>query len=211
MHFTKRGLSTELSTQNVDNVYRTGYEQKSMKQKLNLTWMSLLFSKKSRIIPIVITIFFAGFSTHTLLFPSKTIISPTVIQSSDFTCKVCFTPGQLCLPLIIEELDCAKRSISMHAYSLTSKRIAEALIRAHKRGVRVIVLADKSQERERYTQVHTLQRASIRVYIDFMPVIAHNKVIIIDGVTVIGGSYNYSVAAEKRNGILNNDMFCIDY
>lgn len=136
--------------------------------------------------------------TTSFLSPEKGVPLKT-IQTENLKCTVCFTPGQECLPLIIKTLDDAKKSILMQAYSLTSKPIAEALIRAHNRGITITVIADKSQQRERYTQVRTLQAAGIPVYIDYTPAIAHNKVILIDDEIVISGSYNFSNAAEKRN------------
>jgi phosphatidylserine/phosphatidylglycerophosphate/cardiolipin synthase-like enzyme len=52
---------------------------------------------------------------------------------------------------------------------------------------------------ERYTQIKAIKHIGIPVYIDNTVTIAHNKLILIDEQTVIGGSYNYSNAAEKRN------------
>lgn len=84
------------------------------------------------------------------------------------------------MPLILEEIDKATTSIHMQAYSFTSNPIAAALIRAHKRGVAIVVIADKSQRKEKYTQIHNVKRAGIAVYIDTQPAIAHNKIIIIN-------------------------------
>lgn len=39
----------------------------------------------------------------------------------------------------------------------------------------------------------------VKTYIDFAHSIAHNKVIIIDGETVITGSFNFTKAAEEHN------------
>ncbi len=45
--------------------------------------------------------------------------------------------------------------------------------------------------------------------------IAHNKVIVIDGKTLIGGSYNFSAAAEKHNAenllIIKDDPVMQEY
>ena len=41
--------------------------------------------------------------------------------------------------------------------------------------------------------------AGIPVFIDAKPELAHNKLIIIDRQVVIGGSYNYTRAAEEDN------------
>lgn len=117
--------------------------------------------------------------------------------------------------MIIREIDLAKKSIQMQAYSLTSKPIAEALTRAKMRGVNITVLADKSQKHERYTQINNLKKAGLLVYIDEKPAIAHNKIIIIDEETIVGGSYNFSNSAEKRNAenvtIIKNKEFAALY
>lgn len=44
-----------------------------------------------------------------------------------------------------------------------------------------------------------LIHAPMPVWIAFEPTIAHNKSIVIDGRLVIGGSYNFTAAAQKRN------------
>ncbi len=143
-------------------------------------------------------VFVLGMATQSVLIPRVDIQTP-LIQSGEITCRVCFTPDQACLPLIIDEIDKAQKTIHVQAYSFTSRPIANALIRAHNRGVSVIVIADKSQKREGHTQIHSLKSAGIAVYIDIKPSISHSKLILIDGLTTIGGSYNYSAAAEKRN------------
>lgn len=53
-----------------------------------------------------------------------------------------------------------------------------------------------SQKGEGADQVHN---AGIPTYIDRKPKIAHNKVMVIDGATVITGSFNFSANAECCN------------
>lgn len=113
--------------------------------------------------------------------------------------QACFTPAQRCLPLIIKEIDKAQKTIRVQAYSFTSKEIAQALIKAHVKGIKVIVIADKSQKKAHHTQVKELISNHIAVLFDTKPAIAHNKIIIIDEQTVITGSYNFTKAAELRN------------
>jgi phosphatidylserine/phosphatidylglycerophosphate/cardiolipin synthase-like enzyme len=68
-----------------------------------------------------------------------------------------------------------------------------------KKGVKVQALLDKSQKTEKYTSATFLSNAGIPVYIDAKHAIAHNKVIIIDGATLITGSFNFTKAAEEKN------------
>ncbi|HPL62942.1 MAG: phospholipase D family protein [Syntrophales bacterium] len=112
---------------------------------------------------------------------------------------VLFSPGGGCADAIAEILDGAESEILVQAYSFTSAPIAKRLVDAHKRGVKVRVILDKSQQKERYTSATFLFNAGVPVMIDSEHAIAHNKVIVVDAGIVITGSYNFTKAAEKRN------------
>ena len=113
--------------------------------------------------------------------------------------QVYFSPKGGCTEAIVKNLDQAERYVLVQAYSFTSKPIAEALVNAHKRGVKVKVLLDKSQRHGKGSKLDLLVNAGIPVSIDTKHSIAHNKVMIIDGVTVMTGSFNFTTAAEDRN------------
>ena len=87
----------------------------------------------------------------------------------------------------------------MQAYSYTSAPIAKALVDAKKRGVSVEVILDKSQRSEKYSSADFLKNAGVPTYIDAKHAIAHNKVMVIDGQTVLTGSFNFTKAAEESN------------
>jgi phospholipase D len=111
--------------------------------------------------------------------------------------SVCFTPGGQCTRLIVQTILSARQSIQVQAYSFTSKPIAQALIAAHKHGVEIFVLLDKSNIGMPYAVIDAFNQNSIPFLIDSQPEIAHNKVMIIDHNTVITGSFNFSKAAER--------------
>ncbi|MES2569154.1 MAG: phospholipase D family protein [Verrucomicrobiota bacterium] len=110
-----------------------------------------------------------------------------------------FSPRGGCTEKIIEEIGRANKSVLVQAYSFTSAPIAEALVAAHRRGVGVQVLLDKSQRSEKYTSADFIAHAKIPTYIDARHAIAHNKVMIIDAAVVITGSFNFTKAAEASN------------
>src|SRR6185503_11529261 len=85
------------------------------------------------------------------------------------------------------------------AYSFTSRPIAQALIEAKNRGVSVQAVMDKSNESARYTEAVDLVREGIPVRMDGRYAIMHDKFMVIDGVTVETGSFNFTRAAVERN------------
>lgn len=129
-----------------------------------------------------------------VLFPPMTFP-----QEKPVPWEVYFSPKGGCTDAIIRELNKAKSSILVQAYSFTSAPIAKALLDAHKRGVKVEVILDKSQKREKYSSADFLSNSGISTKIDTTHAIAHNKVMIIDGEIVITGSFNFTKAAEENN------------
>ena len=113
--------------------------------------------------------------------------------------QVYFSPHGGCTDAIIRELNKAKSTVLVQAYTFTSAPIAKALLNAHKRGVKVEVILDKSQRTQKYSSATFLSNVGIPVKIDAQHAIAHNKVMIIDEETVITGSFNFTKAAEANN------------
>ena len=113
--------------------------------------------------------------------------------------SVYFSPNGGCTEAIVKELGNAKSNILIQAYSFTSAPIAKAVVDAHKRGIDVAVILDKSQRTEKYSSADFIAHAGVRTLIDAKHAIAHNKIMILDGDTVIVGSFNFSKAAEEKN------------
>jgi phosphatidylserine/phosphatidylglycerophosphate/cardiolipin synthase-like enzyme len=131
------------------------------------------------------------------------VVSPptTIPQEKPPTCnwEVYFSPHGGATDAIVRELNKAKSTILIQAYPFTSAPIAKALLSAHKRGVKIEVILDKSQRTQKYSSATFFFNAGIPVKIDAQHAIAHNKVMIIDGETVITGSFNFTKAAEENN------------
>src|SRR4030042_4735609 len=94
--------------------------------------------------------------------------------------RVYFSPHGGCTDAILSEINRAKTEILLQAYSFTSKPIAQALIRAHKRGIKISAVLDKSNRGRKYSAATFLQNMGLPVYIDDKHAIAHNKIMIID-------------------------------
>jgi len=127
------------------------------------------------------------------------LASPLFAGKSTPAIEVYFAPRGGCTEAIVAELGRAKNTIYVQAYSFTSAPIAAALVEAHKRGVHVEVILDKSQRTEKYSSADFVTHAGIPTFIDAKHKIAHNKIIVIDEATVITGSFNFSKSAEEEN------------
>ena len=124
---------------------------------------------------------------------------PAMATGTNPVWTVFFSPQGGCTEAIVAELAKARSTIHVQAYSFTSDAIAKALLSAHKRGIKIRVILDKSQRTEKYSSADFLAHAGIETLIDDKHAIAHNKVMIIDGQVVITGSFNFTKAAENSN------------
>jgi phosphatidylserine/phosphatidylglycerophosphate/cardiolipin synthase-like enzyme len=113
---------------------------------------------------------------------------------------VYFSPKGGCVEAILKEINAARTEILVLAYSFTAEPLANGLISAKKRGVHVEVILDKSNEVERYSDLHIFMHNSLPPLIDAHHAIAHNKVMVIDKKTIITGSFNFTNQAEHENG-----------
>jgi len=126
----------------------------------------------------------------------------SVAPAAEFTSArvaVYFSPNGGATDAVVHEVNAATHQILVQAYSFTSAPIAKALIDAHKRGVKVLAVLDKSNETEKYSAATFLVHAGIQTLIDDQHAIAHNKVMVIDSATMLTGSFNFTKAAEERN------------
>ncbi len=111
-----------------------------------------------------------------------------------------FSPSDGVQAKILDELSRAETSVDVMAFSFTSKEIAAKLRSLAASGVRVRCLFDGSQAENPYSKDESLKKAGAKVRISANHSgRMHHKVIVIDGATVITGSYNFSGNAEMHN------------
>ncbi len=113
--------------------------------------------------------------------------------------SVHFSPKGGCKDAIVQELNKARKEILVQAYSFTSDPLTYGLVEAKKRGVNVDILLDRSNEIEKYSDMHILLEQGLGPLIDADHPIAHNKIMIIDQKIVITGSFNFTNQAEGEN------------
>lgn len=117
----------------------------------------------------------------------------------DSAVEVAFSPEDDVQARILRRLDQASSSIDVLAFTLTADRIADALIDAAERGVRVRGVLEASRADDLGADAGRLRAAGLGLRLDANPDTMHNKVLIIDRRTVVTGSYNFTQSAEEHN------------
>jgi phosphatidylserine/phosphatidylglycerophosphate/cardiolipin synthase-like enzyme len=110
-----------------------------------------------------------------------------------------FSPKGGCQEAIVKELQRARHEVLVQAYAFTADSLTKALVEAKKRGVQVDILLDRSNEVERYSDLHIFIEQGLHPLIDADHSIAHNKIMIIDRKTLVTGSFNFTHQAEIEN------------
>ncbi|HHO53814.1 MAG TPA: hypothetical protein ENK18_23815 [Deltaproteobacteria bacterium] len=93
----------------------------------------------------------------------------------------------------------ATEQIDIAVFFLTHKHVAQDLIEAHRRGVRIRILLDATAALNEYSKHEILRAAGIPVKIEPWGGKMHAKSAVIDGRIVIGGSMNWTSAGERGN------------
>lgn len=136
------------------------------------------------------------------------------------TIQYAFTADDRADLMIIAAIDAAQSQVLMQAYSLTHRRITDALIHAKRRGLEVAVIVDQEQARANPAVSRDLARAGVPLLFDAHHSAAHNKVIILDSgqadCAVVTGSFNFTYAAQHRNAenalvLRGNPLLCDAY
>lgn len=86
----------------------------------------------------------------------------SMLNKSTGTTDAYFSPHGGATEAIVNEITGAKSEFLVQAYLFTSKPIAKALVEAKKRGVKIGVVLDKSQRKEKYTSADFVTHAGSR-------------------------------------------------
>ncbi len=121
------------------------------------------------------------------------------------TVEVAFSPDGQAEALVLKVIRSAKSSIRLAGYTFTSPAVVRGLIDAKKRGVDVAVVVDyknnlvENRSNSSRQALNLLVNAGIPTRTISAYPIHHDKYIVIDGLHVETGSFNFTVAAARRN------------
>ena len=118
----------------------------------------------------------------------------------DIEVKVFFSPQDKGIErAILPIIDNAKDYIYIPIFVLTEKRVANSLIQAQKRGVKVKLIMDALSCSTNHSKIDELRKANIEVKTENYAGKMHSKSMIIDDEYTIIGSMNFSDSGENKN------------
>lgn len=122
---------------------------------------------------------------------------PSVLLANE----VYFSPHGRIQEKILKRIHSSNTTLDLAMYSLTSKEIAEALDNAGRRGVKVRIIRDISQTKEKNDADSLLggPHVEVRLLKGLGRGIMHDKFAIFDGKEGFTGSYNWTQNAELDN------------
>lgn len=138
-------------------------------------------------------------STQVRKFSGKVTAYPKVKLSDGTQISIYFSPKNDTISPLLKEIQSAKKSIHFMAFSFTHDTLGEAMRDRFKTGIDVQGVFEGRQANNRYAEFDSMKKAGLSVVLDENAGAMHHKVIVIDGETVVTGSYNFSKNAETRN------------
>src|SRR6185295_5843122 len=146
-----------------------------------------------KLICALLTIVLTGCQGST---PDRELKPPAAVEDD---IAVYFSPKGGAMAAILREIEQARKTIDVQAYLITAKEIVEALQAAQARGVRVRIVLDKRNMGGAYSYTAYLSKTGLPVWRDGQHKDTHDKVMLIDGRTIITGSFNFTDQSEDVN------------
>ncbi|UPL48840.1 phospholipase D-like domain-containing protein [Hymenobacter sublimis] len=132
----------------------------------------------------------------TILLPEATLPVPQ-LQSS--AAEVYFSPGQECVAAIRRFILEARSTLDVCVFTVADDRLTDALLTAHRAGVRLRLLTDNDKLFDRGSDVRQLHAAGVPVRTDCTEYHMHHKFALADRQRVLTGSYNWTRSAAEHN------------
>ncbi|XP_060076527.1 uncharacterized protein LOC132556155 [Ylistrum balloti] len=149
-------------------------------------------------------------TTEVIFFPDSKVACVDFFTKPDGCvvrgCK--FSHQDNSLSKLFMMLSKSTQSMDVCVFVMTCTDLTDLLIRAHWRGVRVRVITDCEQEGATGSQVWRLRSEGIAVRTDESSFFMHHKFVVIDGNTLINGSFNWTrqaITGNQENLLISNN------
>lgn len=145
--------------------------------------------------------------------PSVKSLSSTDILPNGYFARAFFFPSKDSFQAFLSVLRSAQKTIDICVFAFTDDDVADALIAAKKRNVKINIITDNQQAAGKGADAKRLQESyGIPFKTDNTTGYMHNKFAIIDSKTLINGSFNWSKGARfknRENVLITNIPQCI--
>ena len=149
-----------------------------------------LFLSKLNSLPIT------NFSTYNSLIK---FILQEYFQPKPVICECHFFPNPANEQKVVSMLRTCKKTLDIAIFSLTLDSIAEAILEAFQRGIKVRMIADDECAKNKGSNVKLIASVGIPCKTDNAIYHMHHKFAVLDGSVVIMGSFNWTGQAVKYN------------
>lgn len=146
---------------------------------------------------LIISIFINVFVIHKFLTTKDTPLFTASYDDIEFAFSdITDNPKAL----LLQAINDAKQTLDIAIYNIKDKEIADAILRAKKRGVSVRILTDaeKAENNKQAALLKSFSENSIEVKVNSKRKM-HLKMAIIDESLIIMGSYNFTEASATEN------------
>jgi phosphatidylserine/phosphatidylglycerophosphate/cardiolipin synthase-like enzyme len=103
------------------------------------------------------------------------------------------------LSSILGELGRTRKTADICVFTITDDRISSAIVAAHQRRVAVRIITDNDKQHDFGSDIERLRGAGIALKVDATEHHMHHKFALLDGVTLLNGSYNWTRSAATFN------------
>ncbi len=122
--------------------------------------------------------------------------------------RVYFSPGDECKHAIMDIINSARNKLRICVFTISDDDIANAIIRAHKRGVNIKIISDDDKQYDIGSDINKFINEDIPLKVDHTPNHMHNKFMTADNIICLTGSYNWTKSAARYNQ--ENILICKD-
>ena len=131
---------------------------------------------------------------HRFLFAFFLLLLPCGAQAEGVVLK-----EEECEAKLVDLIEKTTNYIDVSVYAINNQRLIDALIAAHRRGVKIRILTDKTQAAGVSSRIWDLVSAGVPLRVQTHKRIMHTNVGIYDGTSVSSGSLNWTEPAVHKN------------
>jgi mitochondrial cardiolipin hydrolase len=127
------------------------------------------------------------------------VLAPFGIESECSESRAYFSSVDNCTRKITDLIDGPHKQIDICVFTITHDHIANAIVRAHKRGTKVRIVTDRDKAEDLGSDIYDMQQAGVPIRLDNSRHHMHHKFALFDQAKLLTGSFNWTRSAANHN------------